>query len=272
MLGNKLQSTNFIGNFLLFLLFLNTAFLYYSFDNSTVIRGSTILNQGYGGPAYNAQLINGAFISALDRAVGSGAVKFSASLSQYVQVPNITATGRTGLSFAFWFKFSGSQLLSKIVDFGNGPARDNIVFGLNYDDDAFAGIWMGRTFSSELLDIFRIYVNDNVWRHAVWTLDTNGNWKVYLNGALRTYAVGGFYPNSLPRAQNYLGKGNFANDPYLNGAIDEFYMFKFVLSAMQVQQLYSEGECECEQALFWSCFKIRYYRWYVFNRCRTFWM
>jgi len=267
MLGNKLQSTNFIGNFLLFLLFLNTAFLYYSFDNSTVIRGSTILNQGYGGSAYNAQLINGASISTLDRAVGSGAVKFLASLSQYVQIPTIPDTGVTGLTFAFWFKMSDSQPLSRIFDFGNRLLRDNIMFGLSNDSDAALALGSDIYFYE-----IQINLNDNAWRHAVWTMDRTGYWQVYLNGVLIAYLEAKIYPISLPRAQNYLGKGNFANEPYLNGAIDEFYMFKFVLSAMQVQQLYSEGECECEQALFWSCFKIRYYRWYVFNRCRTFWM
>jgi len=178
----------------------------------------------------------------LDKAVGSGAVKLSASLSQYIKVPNITTTGRTGLTFAFWFKISGSQSLSKIFDFGNGIKRDNIMFGINDTGDAYVGLWLGRTFSSDLLNIFRINVNDNIWKHAVWTMDTNGYWQVYLNGELWRY-IAGYYPNLVSRDQNYLGKGNFANDPYLNGAIDEFYMFKYVLSETQIQQLYSEGEC-----------------------------
>jgi len=183
-LGNKLQSANLIGNYLRSLLFLNSAFLYYSFDNSSVLAGRTILNQGYGGAAYNAQLINGASISILDKAVGSGAVKLSASLSQYVKVPNITTTGVTGLTFAFWFKISGSQSLSRIFDFGNGPSRDNIMFGLNDDGDAYVGSWLGRHLLEGLHHLFGMNVNDNVWRHAVWTMDTNWYWYVYLNGNL----------------------------------------------------------------------------------------
>eukprot|EP01042_Synura_sphagnicola_P004127 gene4127-5201_t len=79
-------------------------------------------------------------------------------------------------------------------------------------------------------------VNDSVWKHAVWTLDTTGYWQVYLNGALRTYATGKFYPNSVSRAQNYIGKNNVV----FTVMIDEFYMFKYVLSEAHILQLYSE--------------------------------
>jgi len=113
------------------------------------------------------------------------------------------------------------------------------MFGLSNDSDAALALGSDIYFYE-----IQINLNDNAWRHAVWTMDRTGYWQVYLNGVLIAYLEAKIYPISLPRAQNYLGKGNFANEPYLNGAIDEFYMFKYMLSTTQIQQLYSDGTCE----------------------------
>jgi len=214
--------------------------LHYSFDTSSLVGGNTILNQGNGGATYNAKLFNGPEISTTDKVVGSGAIIFSAALSQFVQIPTIPSMGINGLTFAFWFKFSGAGYSSKIFDFGNGPSNDNILFALNDNNDAYVSCYLGGA-AHTLRNIFQEKVNDNVWRHALWTINTVGIWQVYLNGAPHSSYETNAYPNAVSRALNYLGKGNAASDPYLNGAIDEFYMFEYVLSAAQVQQLYYSG-------------------------------
>ena len=68
------------------------------------VSGSTLLNMGSRGAPQNAQLINSPAISTSDKMVGTGAMQFTYSLSQYVQIPSFT-TGTDGLSFAFWFKY-----------------------------------------------------------------------------------------------------------------------------------------------------------------------
>ena len=71
-----------------------------------------------------------------------------------------------------------------------------------------------------------------------WTVDVNGNWAVYLNGALTNFYSAVLYPSAISRLYNYLGKG----DTYLNGAMDEFYVFQFVATAAQIQELYELGK------------------------------
>ena len=91
--------------------------------------------------------------------------------------------------------------------------------------------------------IFGSDVNDGVWRHVAWTMDSDGNWLVYLNGLpLRTFPSAAI-PESMTRWYNYLGRSDWFWDPYLNGAIDEFYVFNFVLTAPEVTQLY---QCKSE--------------------------
>ena len=220
------------------LLFLGPpALLHYSFDTATV-SGSTLLNLGSGGAAYNAQLINSPAISTSDKMVGTGAIQLTSSLAQYVQIPSFT-TGKSGLSIAFWFKITSTETYTCVFDFGNG-LYDSIFFGqLNGYGDIYC---RNESIVSERLIFFRGSVNDNTWRHVVWTIEPSGVWVIYLNGnILQSYAKI-FYPNAVTRTENYIGRSNFEWYPYLNGSIDEFYMFESVLSADQVMQLYSQGE------------------------------
>ena len=216
------------------------ALIYYSFDTATV-SGSTLLNLGSGGAAYNAQLINSPAISTSDKMVGTGAMQFTSSLSQYVQIPSFT-TRSSGLSFAFWFKFSSTGAHSRVFDFGNDDWSDNILFA-RWDGNEDIYISTRRSGAPYTpTSVFGQTVNDNTWRHVVWTLDPSGIWVVYVNGNLLRSYGSAFYPNAVTRTLNYLGKSNWGRQPYLNGAIDEFYMFESVLSADQVKELFKSGQ------------------------------
>eukprot|EP01042_Synura_sphagnicola_P036457 gene36457-biopygen6145 len=217
---------------------MDAAFLYYSFDSSTVF-GSTVVNLGTGGSAYNALMVNNPEISTTDKKAGTGAIAFTAASSQYVQIPAFT-TGSSGLTFAFWFKFIDSLTTSRIFDFGNGVGTDNILVWRYETGDLSMQIYRSTLVANEP-GVTGLNVNDGVWRHVVLVIDNGGNWKVYLNGALTRTLSNVYYPPSITRALNYLGRSNWPFDPYLNGAIDEFYLFFSVLSASDVLALYNAG-------------------------------
>jgi len=171
-----------------------------------------------------------------DKVVGSAAVKLSSASSQYVQIPPFQ-TENNGLSIAFWFKVSGSSQNCHAFDFGNGNLMNNLQFALQSTGDCSLLGYHNSTLTSKI-SVFNQRVDDGVWRHAGWTIDSNGNWIVYLNGQQTTSAHNLYYPAAIFRSYNYLGMSNSGGDPYVNGGIDEFYMFQSVLSALQIQELY----------------------------------
>ena len=187
-------------------------------------------------------MVNSPTISAVDVVVGTGSIQFSGS-SQYVTIPSF-ATGSTGLSFAFWFKFnSGCVANCRIFDFSNGAPSDNLLMGSNLND-CYLDSYLGLSDNGKLYSC-NLNVNDGLWRHFVWVIHSNGDWAVYVNGALTNYYTGIQYPNLVPRVKNYLGQstwGGSVTDPFLQGAIDEFYMFQYAISPRAAEALYQKGK------------------------------
>ena len=205
-------------------------------------------NLGSGGTTYNAALINNALISTSDKVVGTGSLQLSAASSQYVTIPTFDSGG-SGLSFAFWFKFINSASSSRIFDFGNGPNQYNVGFALVTTGGPDIYLITG---SSNAVEAYGsqgyLNVNDGVWRHAVMTFDTSGNLILYINGQIYCVYTTATYPPGAFRSSNFLGKSNFNIDPYLNGAVDEFYLWDGVITPAEAKAIYLPGKILCHIA------------------------
>ena len=80
-------------------------------------------------------------------------------------------------------------------------------------------------------------VNDNVWRHFVWTISADGTWTYYFDGVLYRTDIGKGVPHSALRTQAWLGKSPWGDKPF-NGLIDDFRIYNTALSATDVTSLY----------------------------------
>ena len=108
---------------------MNTAvFIEYTFD-SPAVSGVSVGNSGNGQSSYNAQLENGATTSVTDGMQGDGSLQLDAAYSQHLRLPDLT-TGTGGLTFAFWFRSSGSGNWARLLDFGNGGGSDSIYLSI----------------------------------------------------------------------------------------------------------------------------------------------
>ena len=204
--------------------------MYYRFDS---VAGSRVGNIASGSVVYNATLVNGAVIS-------NNQLLLSAASSQHMRIDPFT-TGTAGLTFATWYKSDNSGNFARIFDFGNGAALDNILMAQYGTYDIFAmHVHIPGSQIEFQQDASYKFNTANVWKHVAWTIDPagSGTWKVYINGVLVGSAVKQ-YPRSVLRSKNYIGRSNWGYDNYLNGGIKDFRMYSRVLSAAEVNTLFT---------------------------------
>jgi len=165
-------------------------------------------------------------------------MSFMDSGKQYVTVPSFTAGG--AMSFAFWVQSSASAQYARAFDFASGfLTSDNIGFQPWNTGDFYVCV---LTTCTHNVNILSTGLNDGVWRHFVFTIDTSGNLKVYINGAYTQTFTGCLIPSTVLRNVNEIGYDTYNAEPSFNGALDEFYMFTTVLTAQQITNLYNQGE------------------------------
>jgi hypothetical protein len=179
---------------------------------------------------YDAQLINGATITTTDYKVGSASMRFIAAQSQYVSIAPFT-TGKKGLSFLFWLKVDSIDPVNnfRVFDFANGAGVNNILLGVR-DYRLFGYVVENGLVGSGSSLCYLHYLNDNQWRHFAVIVEPTGLWSVYINGVLEGIQSAG-YPSPVQRTKNYLGKSQYSQDPYLNGLIDDFIMYNYMVSS-----------------------------------------
>jgi hypothetical protein len=151
-----------------------------------------------------------------------------------------TLTNANALSFSFWFFSSSSLTWARIFDFGNGVASDNIIAYINSNNLGLA-VYGGNSTTNPVSQFDNIFssVNDGIWRHVVWTLNSSGTWKIYINGVLQSTKTSTRYPSNVSRSLNYLGKSNWSADPNFKGGIDDFRIYKQELTQANVTTLYN---------------------------------
>ena len=202
-------------------------------------------------PSYNHFRLITTSVAATANAITSNfatirQIKYFAKPEQYVTLPSFWS-GYNGLSFAMWYKFNNTQMrgpyFTNVFEFaesntGIGTSGNNSIY-VDYDSSTlWFSIFKGSSQSIMGLDLL---MNDNVWRHVAWTVDTNGYWKIYINGRL-IKSDSKAYPNNIQRYNNYLGRGVQFNTAYnLNGGLDDFRMYKSVLTDQEVMALYKES-------------------------------
>lgn len=234
------SSTNMISN--------NNLAFHYAFDNNDA-SGTTIANWASGKRVFDATAYNGASISTSDYKVNGSSLALSSASSQYVQAGNFKPTSN-GLTFSVWYRSNGSGNWSRILDFGNGTANDNIILSPSaYNGSVWTTLGLSVYYGSVGNNFYLsdINYNDNVWRHITWTMtyatpgSSTSTWNIYVNGILKATTTN-YYPSpTVTRTMCYIGKSHWSADGYYNGYIDEFRIYNRVLSVNEAAGLYANS-------------------------------
>ena len=228
----------------------NNLLVHYKFDDF----GS---GEGYldsSGNGYNLTALSGntPVFSSANSVVGTSAYENGTTPSG-LMIPNTlgsqisTINTTTGISISFWFSLAVAGNWADVLTFGfNSANYRGLIIGQPPDDNRFfIGIQNGTTFPYGFIAKSGGNLFNSTWRHFVWTIDTQGNWKVYIDNVLESFQNVVQGTNGVPKLTipNYAYNLNSFFSGFQtgqnNGYIDDFRMYKKVLSVAEISTLYN---------------------------------
>jgi hypothetical protein len=198
--------------------------LHLRFDESS---GTTAADTS--GNGRNATLVSGPTFAAGKLGNALGFVKAS---SQYATLPAELVSSLTDFTISTWVNPTTLDTWARVFDFGTGTT--NYLFLSTTKGAGKPRVAFKVNGAAEQGVDSSVALTAGAWSHVAVTLSGN-TMTLYVNGA-----VAGTNTNVTARPSqlgsttlNYLGKSQF-NDPYLNGALDDFRIYNRALSASEI--------------------------------------
>lgn len=189
-------------------------------------------------PITSSTLSQSGLITTIDKSFPWGCLNINGVASQYVNIGK-TISGMEGLSFGLWFRSNSNKNYTRILDFGNGKADNNICLYIYDNKIGFTIYLTNSVFDGHKLNLSP-NINDNKWNHLVLTIkpeNSGSKCLIYLNNKMVS-SIQYVYPINMERKNCYLGKSNWDNDTNFSGAISNFVMYQKVLSEKEINGLY----------------------------------
>ena len=204
-------------------------YAYYTFDTADVTNTS-VLNRT--STFYDASLSTTGLLDGSNNISGTTDLSLNAASSQFVTINSSMDIGKsTGLSILFWVRYGTSNVNgTRIFDFGNNPASNNIEVYIDSIGIPFLSIYSGST---PYAYSFGYPLNTDTYRHLGITMAADGTFKYYIDGVLYKTTTGNQYPTTIVRTKNYIGKSS-NNALFLNGGVGEIRIYNNVVSSAVV--------------------------------------
>lgn len=174
--------------------------------------------------------------------VYGNAISFSSASFQHGTFPSGVVRGLNDFTICTWLKIDSFADWARVFDFGTGT--DNYMFLCSQ----YAGSTGMIRFAIRTPSVPQQVINSsvpvqlNTGTHVAITLSgTTG--RMYLNGNLvGTNTAMTLDPADLGiTTKNYLGRSQFAADPYLDGALDDFRIYAKALSVSEIATVKNGG-------------------------------
>lgn len=166
------------------------------------------------------------------------ALTLTKASSQYATLPDGVVSTLSDITISAWVKPATLDTWARVFDFGSGMAT-NLFFTTRSGATGKPQFAIRVANSAEQIIAAPNALPLNTWTHIAVTL-SGSTGTLYINGvASGTNTAMTLKPSDMGNTtQNYLGKSQY-NDPYLNGAIDDFRIYSCALNADEIASLVS---------------------------------
>jgi hypothetical protein len=187
------------------------------------------------GNGWNGTLQNGATWTA---GYSNNAVNLSSNSSQYVSLPSGVMTNITDFTIAAWINLSSVANWNRIFDFGTGTSVYMFLSPRSSSGAIRYAITTGSSAGEQQIN-GTSPLPIGGWHHVAVT-QSGMTGILYVDGvAVGTNSSMTLNPSNLGNTtQNYIGRSQWA-DPYLNGRVDEFRIYRGVLAVGEIAVLAS---------------------------------
>jgi hypothetical protein len=173
------------------------------------------------------------------RQVGSHALQLVSNGTTgggYVAIPALGALAPSAVTFAVWVRPTAAQMWQRVFDLGN----DMVLNAALTTQNASGMVRFVIRVNPNLVEIINTtaMVPPNAWLHIAVVLRAGAPYtgEVYVNGALAgsNPAMTLHLSDLGMTVNNYLGRSQFAADPYFSGYIDDFRVYDRALGADEI--------------------------------------
>lgn len=197
------------------------------------------------GNGWTGTLVNGATWSS---GTFGNAVSLNSASSQSVTLPPGVVSNLSDFTISAWVYLNSNNWWNRIFDFGadnpTGSASQSSIperyLFLAASPLRFAITGCGTNGEQQINAPSPLPTGQ--WVHVAVTLSGSVG-SIYVNGQLVGQNTNmSLTPSCLPATTtNYIGKSRWSGDPYLNGKVDDFRIYRGALSAADVQDLAASG-------------------------------
>ncbi|MEM9217341.1 MAG: NF038122 family metalloprotease [Cyanobacteria bacterium P01_F01_bin.150] len=148
------------------------------------------------------------------------------------------------MTFSAWVNYDSFNHWSRIFDFGDGAANNNILLGNRAGSNALGLHIFNGSQNSGILEIENFWQADT-WTHVTASIDGSGKIQVYKNGVLAGEATSSVVPKKV-RTKNYIGKSHWSQDGAFDGQLSNISLLGQSSNAAEAQALYKDAVVNLE--------------------------
>ncbi|HXU02754.1 MAG TPA: LamG domain-containing protein, partial [Polyangia bacterium] len=217
--------------------------LWYKFDESS---GTVALDSSTAsGAPHNGMLATtgtGTIAFSTTHQVGTHAVALTTSNATnggYVVVPSLNDLAPRALTISTWVYVNTAQQWQRVFDIGSSTTT-NLALTTHNASNVVRFIIRNGTVQQEIIS--NVTLSLAAWHHLVVVLPDGSPYagEIYVDGvSVGTNAAMTLHAADLgATTNNFIGKSQFAADPYYSGLVDDFRVYRRALTRDQITALY----------------------------------